>query len=272
MALREYRLALLYGSRDALPEAAEKYETVEQLLQVVPDRADALLGLGYLLLSRQDQEGAVVAFRRALEGSLDDRALVPLAGALLAVGELEEALEVATRRTVEKPNDPQGWRLVASVLTAEGYDEEAVATVEQGLVANPGSYPLVSVLVYRSLAMRRTAEARRLAETMIAKTPTEQAQKQLLVAATLSAQGRLGEAIDRARSAAAAMPDVPWPLMAVAAYCERAGKYDDAIAAVERAATLAGQKREDYDVRLEELKKGRGTRGDRVRTEELLRE
>jgi Flp pilus assembly protein TadD len=188
-----------------------------------------------------------------------------------ATGELEEALEVARRRTVETPADPQGWRLVAEVLTAEGYDEEAAAAREAGLAVSPGSPPLVEALVHRSLAAFRPAEAKRLAEGMAARTPTEQAQKQLLVAATFAAQGRLGEAVERARSAVAALPDAPWPLMTLAAYCQQAGRLDDALPAVERASSLPGQEREAYAARLEQLKAARAALGDRLRTEELLK-
>jgi Flp pilus assembly protein TadD len=271
LARREYRLALLYGSPTALGEAADRFDSVEELLQVVPDTGDGLMALGYLLLSRQRPLDAASVFRRAVEGSLDARALVPLAGALQAAGELEEALEVALRRTAETPGDPQGWRVAAAVLVAEGYDDEARATLERGLTFSPGSPALVEALVYRSLSERRPAEARRLAESMAARTPQEQALRHLLVAATLGAQGRLGEAIERARSAVTALPDSAWPLMALASYCQQGGRIDDAIAAVERASSLPGQRREDYQARLDELAKARAAQAERRMTEELLK-
>ncbi len=271
LARREYRLALLYGSPTALGEAADRFDAVEELLQVAPDTGDGLVSLGYLLLSRQRPLDAASVFRRAVEGSLDARALVPLAGALQAAGELEEALEVARRRTVETPGDPQGWRVAAAVLVAEGYDDEARATLERGLTFSPGSPALVEALVYRSLSERRPAEARRLAESMAARTPQEQALRHLLVSATLGAQGRLGEAIERARSAVTALPDSAWPLMALASYCQQGGRIDDAIAAVERASSLPGQRREDYQARLDELAKARAAQAERRMTEELLK-
>ncbi len=271
VARREYRLALLYGSGSALAEAAERYQAVEDLLQVVPDTGDGLLSLGHLLLSRQRPADAARVFRRAVDGALDARALVPLAGALQATGELEEALLVARRRTVETPADPQGWTVLAAVLVAQGYQDEAGAALEAGLTASPGSPPLVAALVQRSLSARRPAEAKRLAEGMAARTPHEQAQKQLLVAATFAAQGRLGEAAERARSAAAALPDSPWPLMTLAAYLQQAGRLDDAHAAVERAASLPGQRRETYEARLGELQRARAAQLERRRLEELER-
>ncbi len=123
----------------------------------------------------------------------------------------------------------------------------------------------------RALAARHPAEAKRMAESMSARTPAEQAQRQLLVAAAFSAQGRLGEAIDRARSAAAAVPDSPWPLLAVASYCQQAGRLDDAIAAVERASSLPGQRRQEYQARLDELAAARAAQSQRRMTEELLK-
>ncbi len=271
LARREYRLALLYGSPTALPEAAERFGAVEELLQVVPDTGDGLLGLGYLLLARQRPADAALVFRRMLDGALEARALVPLAGALLSAGELEEALLVAERRTAETPLDPEGWRLRAAVLTAEGYDEEAGAALEQGLGFSPGSPALVTALVYRSLSARRPAEAKRLAEGMSARTPTEQAQRQLLVAAAFSAQGRFGEAVERARSAVTALPDSAGHWMALAAYCQQAGRIDDALAAVERAASLPGQQREAYQARLDELAAARAAQSQRRMSDQLLR-
>lgn len=271
LARREYRLALLYGSPTALLEAAGRFPAVEELLQVAPDTADGLLALGHLLLSRQRPADAALVFRRAVEGALDARALVPLAGALLSAGELEEALLVARRRTVEAPLDPQGWSVAAAVLAAEGYDDEAGAALEQGLSFSPGSPALVEALVYRSLAARHPAEAKRLAESMAARSPAEQARKALLVAAAFSAQGRYSEAVERARSAVTALPEAPWPHMALAAYCQQAGRIDDAIAAVERASSLPGQRREEYQARLDELGKAREAQQQRRMSEQLLR-
>jgi Flp pilus assembly protein TadD len=91
------------------------------------------------------------------------------------------------------------------------------------------------------------------------------------VAASFAAQGRLGEAAERARSAAATLPDSPWPLMTLAAYLQQAGRLDDAFSVVERAASLPGQDRAAYAARLEELQRARAAQGERRRLEELER-
>ncbi|MBK9519344.1 MAG: tetratricopeptide repeat protein [Anaeromyxobacter sp.] len=142
--------------------------------------------------------------------------------------------------------------------------------LERGLLAIPGSPPLVTLLAERSLLARRFGEARRIAEQMSARTPQELAARHQLVARALAGQGRVAEAIEQARSAAAARPDDPGALLAVASYCEQAGRLDDAIAAVERAATLGG-KPEALAARLEGLRKARQAQRDRRMGESLLR-
>ncbi len=91
------------------------------------------------------------------------------------------------------------------------------------------------------------------------------------MAAAFSAQGRYSEAVERARSAVTALPEAPWPHMALAAYCQQAGRIDDAIAAVERASSLPGQRREEYQARLDELGKAREAQQQRRMSEQLLK-
>ncbi|MBL0278450.1 MAG: O-antigen ligase family protein [Anaeromyxobacter sp.] len=269
VARREYRLAMAFGSREALPEAATRYRSVEALLEVAPDSADGLLQLGYLLARDRPADAARV-YRRALEEQLDDRALVPLARATLAAGDRDEALRLARRRAAEAPTDPEGWLISAWILVQAGQEAEGVAVLERGLLAIPGAPPLVTLLAERSLLARRFGEARRIAEQMSARTPRELAARHQLVARALAGQGRVAEAIEQARSAAAALPDDPGALLAVASYCEQAGRLDDAIAAVERAATLGGAP-EALAARLEGLRKARQAQRDRRMGESLLR-
>jgi tetratricopeptide (TPR) repeat protein len=106
---------------------------------------------------------------------------------------------------------------------------------------------------------------------MAARSPQELALRQLLVAATLHAQGRTSEAIERARSAVGLLPESTWPLGALSSYCEAAGRYDDAIAASERAATLAGEGRAAWDERVGKLRELKAASVDRRGQEELLR-
>jgi tetratricopeptide (TPR) repeat protein len=104
---------------------------------------------------------------------------------------------------------------------------------------------------------RLFSEARRLVESMTARTPPEIAGKRLQVASILWAQGRYGEALDQARSAAGAVPGDPGPRTAVSSYAAAMGRYDEAIAALEGAAALPGVKPGTYDRRLAELRASR---------------
>ncbi len=269
LARREYRLALLFGAPTALQEAAGLYPEVEALREVVPDSADGLLRLG-AFLGRERPADAAVAYRVALEEFLDTRALVPLAQIALAGGGAEEALPLAQRRVLETPTDPEGWRLVASALVQLGREEEALAELERGLAQLPGSPPLITAKAERSMAARRFSEAKLIAEQMRASTPRELAARHLLVARALGGQGRWAEALEQAKSAAAARPEDASLHLTLATYCERAGRYDDAIAAVERAASLGGPSA-TLTARLEALKKARDAQRDRRMGEALLK-
>jgi tetratricopeptide (TPR) repeat protein/O-antigen ligase len=269
-ARREYRLAHLYGSAEALGEAARRWTSVEDLLQVAPQSADGLLALAGVLRGQDRRADATGLLRRVLDEYREARALVPLAAAALEAGDPEEGLALARRRETEAPLDPEGWRLAALALDKLGRGEEAGAELEKGLARLPGSPPLVATQVSRALAVGRHSEAKRLAEGMAARTPAELAQRQAYVAAALAAQGRLSEAIERARSAVAALPDDAGPLLTLSAYCEQAGRYDDAIAALEHAASLPGQDPALISGRLEGLKKAQAEASTRRRTEQLL--
>jgi tetratricopeptide (TPR) repeat protein/O-antigen ligase len=269
-AQREYRLAFLFGRSDALSEAARWWPTVEGLLAVAPQSADGLLAAAGVLRGLGRKEEATEVLRRALDEYRDGRAVAPLAAAALEEMDPDQALPLARRREAEAPLDPDGWLLAAEALTRQGLADEAGAELEAGLARLPGSPPLIGAQVQRALAARRYSEAKRLAEGMAARTPTELAQRQAWVAAALASQGRLGEAIDRARSAVSALPEAAWPLQTLASYCEQAGRYDDAIAAVEHAAGLPGQAPGAWTERLEQLRAAKAVSGDRRLTEELL--
>ena len=271
VARREYRLAFLFGRGDALAEAAGWWADVESLRAIVPDSGDGLLALGALLVERNRPEDAAAVFRAALEEHLDGRALLPLASALAATGDLDGALALARRRELESPLDPQGWRTAAGVLARQGRASDAVHEIEQGLARVPGSPPLVEVLVQHSFREHRFAEGKRLAEGMAARSRSELVQRELLVAEALEAQGRLGEAIDRARTASGYLPESTGPLDVLSRYCEQAGRYDDAIAVARRGAALAGAGRQPWIERVARLEAAKAAAADRRGREALLK-
>lgn len=253
LARREYRLAWTYGRADALAEAAERYPEVEELVEVAPATPAGLLALGALLGASRPADAAVV-YRKAYAELGEPRALLPLARATRAAGDPKEALALARRREVEAPSDAAGWRLAAELLVELEDEEAAAEEIHKGLAHAHGAVLLQGFLVDRALLAHRVAEAKKLADEIEARTPAELAQKQRLVARALAAQGRYGEAIERARSAASLEPESPWVLMDVIWLCEQAERWDDAIAALEHLAPMPGQRPEEVAARIEKLR------------------
>jgi len=239
-ARREYRLAYAFGAPGALQEAAARYSQEADLLELVPDTPEALMRLGDLLL-RQRPGLAASAYRKALNEHLDSRALLPLVRALLAAGSMSEALALTERATSETPASAEAWRLRVFSLRQLGRVEESRAVLAEGLRRLPGSAPLVALQVEGSLGERRWAEARQLAERIVPRGIDDLVLRHQLVARALAGQGRLVEAVEQVRSAAALLPSSEGLQLLVAGYCEQAGRFDEAIAAVERAATLSGR-------------------------------
>lgn len=262
LARREFRLAWSFGRTDAMAEAAEWFPEVEDLLQVAPATAGEVMRLGDFL--RRDRPAdAAVAYRTVLEEYGDPRALLPLASALRDTGATDEAQHLARRRTAEKPDDPAAWRMVAELLVSDGMEEEALEEVARGLAAAPGAPALQGFLVERAMVHRRFSEARRLADEMVAHTPPEVAARHLLAARALAAQGRLPEAIERARSAAEAEPAAPGPLLWVSVYCQQAARFDQALEAIDRAAALPGHSRVEFADRIVEIEAARAVQAER---------
>jgi tetratricopeptide (TPR) repeat protein len=270
VAKREYRLAFVYGRGEALSEAGHRWDTVEDLLSVAPDSPDGLLAAAGVLAGQGRKDESREVLRRDLEQYADGRAVVPLTYLLIEARWFDEALVLARRRQVEAPLDAEGWRLGVELLSRLEREDEIEPELDRGLARLPASPPLVTYQVQRAMAAHRYSEAKRLAEGMAARTPAELAQRHAWIAGVLSAQGRLGEALEQARSAAAALPDAAWPLQSVSSYCEALGRWDDAIAALEHAAALPGQDQAYWAPRLEKVKKSKEDALQRRQTERLI--
>lgn len=253
VALREYRLAYVFGRRDALPEAARRYPTLAALRQVVPDSADGLLELGVFLAAARPADAATV-FRIALQEHRDGRAELLLAHAEADSGNLEEALRVSLARTESTPRDAGAWRLASQLLGRVGRPEEAQAALRRGLEANPGAPPLVEAMVREAIAGRRFSEARRLAEEMSAVQTADQALRHGLLAAVSASQGRWGEAVERSEMAVTLEPARPWTHVELSRYLEAAGRLEEAITAARNALALPGPHVADTEARLERLR------------------
>ena len=270
-ARREYRLAYLFGRGDALVEAARRWPSAAALREVAPASGPGLLEGAATLRRLGRPAEAAELLRQALDDFGETRALAPLAGAALEAGDPAQALALARRLEVLAPLDPEGWRLASAALLARGERQPSDTELVLGLARIPGAQGLVAAQVERALAAGRPAEALRLSEGMTARSPGELAVRDAWAASALAAMGRLPEAIERLRSAAAALPEDAWPQERLAAFCAQAGRLDDAVAALEHAAALPGQAPAAWTARLEALRKQRDEAATRRRTEGLLR-
>jgi tetratricopeptide (TPR) repeat protein len=250
-ARRELRLAILFGA-DALNEAVLRYPRIEHLFEIAPDTPQGLISLGDALAPFRPAD-AKIAYLRALEGYSEDRALLPLARLSATLGDLESALAFARRHQETFRSDPAGYAVAATALFGAGRVEEATATVERGLAAAPGSAALLQLLADNAIAAHRWSEARRRAEEIAPRSAGELANKHLLIARSLIGQERIGEAIERLRSAQAAQPERGDTLTLLSSLCEREGRLDEALVAVRRLATLPGAQRDAYAARISSL-------------------
>jgi Flp pilus assembly protein TadD len=254
LARVEFRLGVVYGGgRDALRYAARVLPSVDDLLEVAPGTPDGLMELGEFLASDRAADAELV-LRRAWEEFGEQRALVPLAGAALGAGHPEAALEAAHRRAALAPSDAQAYALAARALLTLDRAEEAIAELNRGLAAVPGSPTLLLLLGERSLAARQPAEAFRLAEAMQTRTFSDVAMREVLEAQALAAQGRLLDGIEHARAAVSAIPDGSGPLVLLARLCAEAGRFDEAIGALEKAARMGGVDPEGISLELARLR------------------
>jgi tetratricopeptide (TPR) repeat protein len=252
LAKREYRLAFLYGDREALAEALRRFPEPGQLLEVAPETVEGLIAAAGLLAKRPPE--AREAWKRAWEGFLDPRALAGLARVTLELGDAAEALKLA--RDLEKlaPEHAGGWLVAAQALEKEGDAQAGIAELEKGAARLPGKGAILVPLGLRHLAAKRPSQARAVFEQIVAHEGPALAQKKLLVARSLFDQGRLAEALATAQNAAATDRESAGALEAVSRYAADVGRFDLAIDALERATRLPTAKAGVYDERLAKLK------------------
>ena len=238
LASREYRLAIAYGDSRALEEVMPRYPALGPLLQAVPDTPDDRLRLGSALIGSRPADAAEV-LQRLLDEDLDERALLPLAQARLALRQFDRSLALARRLLASSP-DRDGYLLAYSSLSGLGETSRASDVLREGALALPGDSTILTELAQLSIQARRFSEAKRFAEQILPRSPFEAFHRDSLVASALAAQGRIPEAIERAEAASTNLPDSPEPLMLLAGLLGSAGRYDSAIDALVRAAGLPG--------------------------------
>jgi tetratricopeptide (TPR) repeat protein len=262
LAQREYRLAMLMGDPTVLPEAMRRYQTVDDLLQVVPDQPGALVQLGEAFSTANRPAEAARVFRLAWDTYREPIALAGLARATLTSGEKEEALSLARRLEEEEPTSAHGWVIAAEALNGMKRTAEAKRELALGATRAPGSAAVLVPLAQLALWDRHFAEALRVAQSIVAIDPPSLAAKRAFIARVLLAQGRASEAVIEAAAARDALPREAWTHVRLAEACASAERFDEAIAELELAATMPGSSSVMLSRRLEELRAARDAQRD----------
>jgi tetratricopeptide (TPR) repeat protein len=255
LARREYRLAFLYGDRDALAEAFRAFPEPGALVELAPDTPAGLFAAGALLRERPAEAREV--WRRAWESFQDPRALARLAEVTLALGEREAALTLARELQEVAPDQPAGYVVASRALDALGQPDAAQRQLELGASRLPGRAEVLVPLGYRHLGQQRFSQARAVFEGILAREDGEVARKHVHVARALEGQGRFGEALREAQAARDAAPDDVAALEAFSRIAARVGRHDEAIEAIELAAQKASSSTGVYDARLAALRAAR---------------
>jgi tetratricopeptide (TPR) repeat protein len=255
LARRAYRLAFILGDREALREARLYFPGKGELFEIAPDTPGGLLAAAALL--RDDWEEAREAYRRAWESFRAPAALGGLAAVALDLGEPAEALARARELQAVAPLDPGAFVLAARALTAQRDDDAAIAELQAGAGRFPGRPEVLEPLGQHQLAKRRFSQARTTFEQIVARDPAVTARKKLLVAQALEGQQRYGEALRMIADARDAAPDSTRPLEALARVSAKAGRYEDAIQALELAAKKPNVAPGAYAAWLDQLRMAR---------------
>lgn len=252
LAKREYRLAFLFGDRDSLGEALQRFPEPGALLEVAPETVEGLITAANLLAARPPE--AREAWKRAWEGFLDPRALAGLASVTLQLGEAQEALKLARRLQRIAPDNSAGWLVAARALEKEGDAQAGIAELEKGASRLPGKASILIPLGLRHLAAKRPSQGRAVFEQIVAREGPELSSKKLYIARAFADQGRMSEALSMAQDAAATDRTSTSALESVAAYAAVVGRFDLAVDALERAARLPKARPGQYDDRIAKLK------------------
>lgn len=202
-ALNNLAMALV-----ARGDPARAVAHLETAISIDPGYTDALrnLGLVHARLGRHEQ--AIALYRRALA---TNGALVQvhndLGTSLAARGEVSEAMAHWRQALEIAPWELAPLYNLAIALVQGGEHREAIAWLRRGLETAPDSSHLVSLLAWElatapDAGLRDASEAETLARRVYAVYP-DRPQTGDVLAATLGAQGRYGDAVEIAEGALA---------------------------------------------------------------------
>ena len=217
----------------------------ERALEMDPNIGPAHAGLGQLAVMRGERDVAERHFRTALRVAEDAQALSGLGSLLLERDDLEAALRHLGRAADLAPNDPMIQLLLARAFAKRGTTSFAERALENALRLKPDLYTARQLLGGLTLKDKRPREAEAHFRALL-EVPEWIAAGHVGLGDVARAEERDEDAVGAYRSALAIDPVQSMPVRALAWTLARLGRRDEAIAAYDQYLSLAP---DDYDVR-----------------------
>ncbi len=252
-AKREYRLAYLFGRRDSLGAAFQWFPATPDMLKVAPESVEGLVSLGGLLADRRRLEDARAIFERAWSEYQDRTALARLGDVALDLGQPEEAIRWSLKLRELDPQWLSSYTVASSAYLKLDNPDAARHELELGAAQLPGNPDVAHALANLLIQQNRFAEARRVLGTALPRNSREVAQLHRMIGALLQREGRTLEAIAELEAARDALPtDVPIRAE-LSELLAGAGRFNEAIDALQTLASLPETPKGAFDAQIAEL-------------------
>ncbi|MDP9150972.1 MAG: tetratricopeptide repeat protein [Myxococcota bacterium] len=217
-----YEAKLAEGrARDLTLEPAESENAFRTAIAWLPDRPDAHLSLGRLLLHEGRKNDAVTELRTAVR--LDPSAPEALYELAQAVSPGDESVGLLERATRERPSFTEAWLALAPQELAAGRVANAKRSAEEALRHDPAKIEPRLLLGRIALTEGRSDDAIDLGAAVLKILPTSAAAK-LLIADGNAKKGEIDRALEAYQAAWGLDHRDPTPLVRASAACHSAGR------------------------------------------------
>jgi tetratricopeptide (TPR) repeat protein len=262
-ARREYRLAFMLGDGSALDEAVARFTGADELVQLVPETAEALAKLAELLERSGRGAEAAGVLERGWETLEDPDLLFRLGAVRVRAGDPTRAVEIARRLGEAEPDHPRSYVLASLALRGLGEADGALRELETGAARFPDSPEVALALGEELLHQRRFAQASQVLSRGAWRAGPHATRARDLLVSALRAQGRLAEAVAEARTARELDPRNVAVNLRLADVLEEAGFLDEATGVLSATLVLPGADPATIAARVERVRARAPTGGDR---------